>query len=122
MALDPMGQEVSAGVFMHIAYDGHGVRVDRYVVKPGMTAPFHANVGGQSYRMIACARLKFLSLTEDGRVNEYRCMEPGEILDRPQDFSHTLVNLSDEDFVVLKIWPPAAATPVIPRRPRARRR
>jgi quercetin dioxygenase-like cupin family protein len=106
MPLDPLGQEISKGVFYHRIYDAAGVRVDRFVVRPGATVPFHTNAEGQGYKLVACSNLKFLSLTEDGRVNEYRQMAPGEVLVRPQGFGHTLVNVSDEDFVILKMWPP----------------
>ena len=105
MALEDLGQQISPGVFYLRMYDAHGVRVDRFVVRRGATAPFHSNADNKGYKLVACAKLKFLSLTEDGRISEYRHMEPGEELIRPVGFRHTLVNTSDEDFVVLKIWP-----------------
>ena len=110
MALDNLGTPLSPGVYMLTTYEGGGVRIDRYIVQTGATTTFHANVQELGYKLVACGQLEFLSLTEDGRVNEYRRMVPGEELVRPPAFRHKMVNLSDDDFVVLKItpWPPPA--------------
>lgn len=103
--IENLGDEIRAGVFRRRMYSSMGVKIDRFIVKPGQTIPFHGNEDGKPYKLIACTSLSFLSLAEDGRVNEYRQMEPGEELTRKKDFKHTLVNLSSNDFVILKIWP-----------------
>src|SRR2546430_1583987 len=105
MPIEDLGEQISPGVFYLRIYNAGGGRVDRFIVKPGTTVPFHGNAANSGYKLVACTRLKFLSLTEDGRISEYRRMEPGEQLIRPAGFRHTLVNTSDEDFVVLKMWP-----------------
>ena len=107
MTLENLGQETSPGTFYHRIYDAREVKIDRYIVRPGVTAPFHGNANDEAYTLVACTTLKFLSVSEDGRINEYRHMEPGEQLKRPRGFRHTLINVSDRDFVVLKIWPTA---------------
>jgi hypothetical protein len=120
MALEQLGQEISPGTFYLRIYEARaevqargvreeaqerGVRIDRFIVRPGATVPFHGNAQDAGYKLVACTRLKFVSLSEDGRINEFRQMEPGEVLSRPRGFRHTLINTSDTDFVVLKVWP-----------------
>ena len=104
MPLDPLGNETSAGVFMLRLADIRGVRIDRYVVRPGVTVPFHRNADGRSYTLLAGTKLKFVSLDADGRFREYREMEPGETLLREANFGHSFINVSDADFVVFKVW------------------
>jgi uncharacterized cupin superfamily protein len=104
MALQPLGTEISRGVFVQRVSSTGGVRVDRYVVQPGVTVPFHTNAKGRPYILVACSSLKFVSLGEDAKLREYRQMEPGEILNREAGFGHQFINVSDQDFVALKIW------------------
>jgi hypothetical protein len=99
------GREIGPGVFYARIYDSRTVKIDRFVVKPGVTVAYHGNADGQGYKLVACSDLKFLSLTEDGRVLEYRQMSSGETLIRAPGFKHTLVNTNDRDFVALKAWP-----------------
>ena len=102
-------EQVRKQGYLKIRIDGEIVdvkpkmQVDRYVVQPGVTVPFHTNAKGRPYILVACSSLKFVSLGEDAKLREYRQMEPGEILNREAGFGHQFINVSDQDFVVLKI-------------------
>jgi hypothetical protein len=101
-----LGEEIHPGAFYKRIITGSDLRVDRFIVRPGVTVPFHTNAEGNPYKVISCGRSKFLSLDREGRVLRHHLMEPGEEFDRPEvGFGHMFINLGDDDCVLLKLWP-----------------
>lgn len=91
-----------AGVMITTIMENEAVKVEKVILKPGTRTGFHAE--GVAYTMVACSQGRTIRLDKDGKFLELLYLEPGLHIQRKADFAHDVINVSESDVVMLKIY------------------
>lgn len=102
-----------AEVMITTIMENEAVKVEKVTLKPGTRTEFHAE--GIAYTMIACSHGRTARLDKSGKFLELLYLEPGLQIQRKADFGHDVINVSESDVVMLKVYQKLGAKVAKPR-------
>ncbi|MBI1775846.1 MAG: hypothetical protein HYR63_10915 [Proteobacteria bacterium] len=94
--------ESRSGVMITKLFENDSVRVEKIALKAGARTGFHGD--GIPYTMIACTPGRTVRFDEQGKFLELLYLEPGLQWRRSASFAHDVMNVSDGDVFMLKVF------------------